>query len=86
MSRIAELTSLLMPHLMLAPIGLPMLTAALLLTMKEEQQRLKLGLNILSTLLGLLVAVALLLWSHESGAPATMGVYLPGNWPAPFGI
>ena len=86
MSRIAELTSLLMPHLMLAPIGLPMLTAALLLTMKEEQQRLKLGLNILSTLLGLLVALALLLWSHESRAPATMGVYLPGNWPAPFGI
>ena len=86
MSRIAELTSALMPHLMLAPIGLPMLTAALLLLLREEQQRLKLTLNVFSTLLGLLVAAALLRWSHQSGAPATMGVYLPGNWPAPFGI
>ena len=76
----------LMPHLMLAPIMLPLLTAALMLLLREEQQRLKLGLNLLSTLMGLAIAVALLAWSARAGSPATLGVYLPGNWPAPFGI
>jgi multicomponent K+:H+ antiporter subunit D len=78
--------SKLMPNLMLAPIVLPMLTAALMLLLREEQQRLKLGLNLFSTLLGLVIAVALLAWSARSGSTATLGVYLPGNWPAPFGI
>lgn len=81
-----DIASLLMPHLMLAPIALPMLTAALMLLMREEQQRLKLGFNILSTLLGLVIAIALLGWTDQAGAPVTMGVYMPGNWPAPFGI
>ncbi len=76
----------LMPHLMLAPIVLPLLTAAFMLLLREEQQRLKLALNLLSTLLGLAIAVALLAWSARAGSPATLGVYLPGNWPAPFGI
>ena len=39
MSRLPELTAALMPHLMLAPIALPMLTAALLLLLREERQR-----------------------------------------------
>ncbi len=81
-----DIASLLMPHLMLAPIALPMLTAALMLLMREEQQRLKLGFNILSTLLGLVIAIALLGWTDQAGAPVTMGVYMPGTWPAPFGI
>ncbi len=86
MSHISELTAAAMPHLMLAPIALPMFTAAFLLLLREEQQRLKFGLSVLSTLAGLLVAIALLQWTHQAGAPASMGVYLPGNWPAPFGI
>ena len=75
-----------MPHLMLAPIVLPLLTAAVMLLMREEQQRAKLVLGVASTLLGLVVAVGLLAWASQLGEPATMGVYLPGNWPAPFGI
>jgi len=86
MSRIAELASPLMPHLMLAPIALPMTTAAVMLLLREEQQRLKLTLNIASTLLGLLLSIALLAWAHHAGHTATLGVYLPSNWPAPFGI
>ena len=86
MSPIDALTAQLMPHLILAPIALPLLTAALMLLMREEQQRLKVTLNLLSTLLGLAIAVVLLLWTHSGMAPATLGVYLPGNWPAPFGI
>lgn len=75
-----------MPHLMLAPIALPMLTAALMLLLREERQRLKLGLNVFSTALGLLVAVMLLLWANQPGATSAMGVYLAANWQAPFGI
>ncbi len=75
-----------MPHLVLAPIALPLLTAALMLLLREEQQRTKLAFNVLSTLVGLGVALALLAWSAHSGQMGTLGVYLPGNWPAPFGI
>ncbi len=81
-----DFTAAAMPHLMLAPVVLPLFTAALMLLLREEKQRLKLALNLGSTLIGLGVAVALLLWTHQRGAPATMGIYLPGNWPAPFGI
>ncbi|RGE39719.1 monovalent cation/H+ antiporter subunit D [Comamonas testosteroni] len=81
-----EWTEFLMPHLMLAPIMLPMFTAALMLFMGEERQRLKLGMNLLSTAIGLLTVVMLLGWTNQSGATATMAVYMPGNWPAPFGI
>ena len=78
--------SALMPHLMLAPIALPLLTGALMLMMREEQRLLKLVVNVLSTALGLLVALALLLWSNQPSATSSMGVYLAANWQAPFGI
>ncbi|SFB75227.1 multisubunit potassium/proton antiporter, PhaD subunit [Polaromonas sp. OV174] len=80
------ITAALMPHLMLAPIALPMLTAALMLLLREEHQRLKIALNLVSTLLGLAVSIALLVWANRQGASATMDVYLLGNWPAPYGI
>ena len=86
MSLILDWLASLMPHLMLAPIVLPMLTAALMLLLKEEQQMTKVVMNISSTTLGLLVSIALLLWADQSGSSTTMGVYLPGNWQAPFGI
>src|SRR5690606_20226459 len=38
------------------------------------------------TTLGLAVAVCLLLGVAGRDAPAAFGVYLPGNWPVPFGI
>ena len=79
-------TEYLMPHLMLAPIMLPMLTAALMLFLREERQRLKLGMNIVSTSLSLVVVVMLLGWTNQAGSAVTMAVYTPGNWSAPFGI
>ena len=79
-----------MPHLLLAPIVLPLFTAALMLLLPEERTRIKLAMNLLSTLLGLVLSALLLLWvtglAGPPGGPATLGVYLPGNWPAPFGI
>jgi formate hydrogenlyase subunit 3/multisubunit Na+/H+ antiporter MnhD subunit len=42
-------------------------------------------LNVLSTALGLAIAVRCC-WASRREAPAAFGVYLPGNWPVPFGI
>ncbi|MDH0495200.1 monovalent cation/H+ antiporter subunit D [Comamonas aquatica] len=86
MSLILDWLASLMPHLMLAPIMLPMLVAALMLLLKEEHQSIKVVLNIGATALGLLVAIALLVWADQAGSSTTLGVYLPGNWQAPFGI
>jgi len=86
MSSLNEIMTPLMPHLMLAPILLPLLTAALMLLMGEDRQRLKLTFNLASTLLGLGVSIALLGWADQKGAASTMDVYLAGNWPAPYGI
>jgi multicomponent K+:H+ antiporter subunit D len=76
----------LMPHLILAPILLPMLTAALMLLLREEHQRLKIVMNLGATFLGLLVSIALLCWANGQGDLRTMDVYLSGNWAAPYGI
>ena len=84
LNAINALTATLMPHLLLAPILLPLLAAALMLLMREERQRLKLALNLGATLLGLLVSLALLVWVDRRGGETE--VYLAGNWPAPYGI
>lgn len=75
-----------MPHLVLAPIIIPMLSAGLMLMLKEERQRIKLLINIAASVLGLIVAIFLLQWAHTQSSPSAMTVYLTGNWPAPFGI
>ena len=85
-SALNEIMAPLMPHLLLAPILLPLLTAALLLLMPESRQRFKLIVNLFSTLLGMGVSMALLVWADQQGAASTMDVYLAGNWPAPYGI
>jgi multicomponent K+:H+ antiporter subunit D len=78
-----------MPHLVAVPILLPLLTAALMLLMGEQRRRTKSALSVVSGLLGLLAALALLRWVNAAdtgGGPGSIGVYLPGNWRAPFGI
>ena len=76
----------LMPHLLVAPILLPMLTAALMLLLGRRMPQSQRLLGVLSTALGLGIAIALLAWVKESGGTGAVGVYLPGNWPVPFGI
>ena len=87
LDRLLEAT---MPHLVAAPILLPMLTAALMLLLPgERQRRVRSALGVLSGLGGLLVALALLRWVNApatGGGAGSIGVYLPGNWRAPFGI
>jgi multicomponent K+:H+ antiporter subunit D len=72
-------------HMMVGPVLLPLATAALMLLLGEGRRDLKALLNVLSTSLGLAMAVALLLRVHADG-PAAFGVYLPGNWSVPYGI
>ena len=73
-------------HLIVAPVLLPLATAALMLLLGEGRRSLKAVVNLASTAAGLLVAVALWAWVDARDAPAAFGVYLPGNWPVPFGI
>ncbi|HKS12737.1 MAG TPA: monovalent cation/H+ antiporter subunit D [Pseudomonas sp.] len=76
----------LMNQLIVMPILLPLLTAALMLLLGEKHRPLKRRLNLSSSVLGLAIAVTLLLWVRSQGQAESIGVYLPGNWPAPFGI
>jgi multicomponent K+:H+ antiporter subunit D len=72
-------------HLIVGPVLLPLGTAALMLLLGEGRRSFKALLNVLSTTLGLAMAVALLLRVQADG-PAAFGVYLPGNWSVPYGI
>ncbi len=86
LDRLLETT---MPHLVAVPILLPMLTAALMLLLGEQRRHTKSVLTVVSGLIGLLVALALLRWVNApgtGGGEGSIGVYLPGNWRAPFGI
>jgi multicomponent K+:H+ antiporter subunit D len=74
-----------MPHLIVVPIVLPLAAAALMLFVAERRRRLRASLSVLSCAAVLVVAIGLLLVVDERGA-AAVGVYLPANWPAPFGI
>ena len=76
----------LMPHLIVAPILLPLLTAACMLLLGEKHRPLKARINLISTLIGLGISVLLLLWTQQQASPASIGVYLPSNWQVPFGI
>ena len=76
----------LMNQLIVMPILLPLLTAALMLLLGEKHRPLKRRLNLFSSVTGLFIAAALLLWVRNQGQAESIGVYLPGNWPAPFGI
>ncbi|CAG8870788.1 Na(+)/H(+) antiporter subunit D [Pseudomonas fluorescens] len=76
----------LMNQLIVMPILLPLLTAALMLLLGEKHRPLKRRLNLFSSVLGLAIATTLLFWVRDQGQAESIGVYLPGNWPAPFGI
>jgi multicomponent K+:H+ antiporter subunit D len=78
--------SLVMQQLVIAPVLLPLATAALLVMLGDRRRVPAAILSVVSALAGLVLAVALLLWVDRQDAPAAFGVYLPGNWPVPFGI
>ncbi|MBC5784596.1 monovalent cation/H+ antiporter subunit D [Ramlibacter sp. USB13] len=71
------------PHLLAAPVLLPLATAAVLLAVGERWRGAKAALSLASLLASLVLACGLLAWAQGAAVPA---VYLPGNWPVPFGI
>lgn len=75
-----------MPHLIVAPIILPLFTAALMMLLGEKHRSLKARINIISSMLGLAIACYLMWWVQDQGQASSIGVYLPGNWQVPFGI
>ncbi len=74
------------PLIVVLPVVVPLVTAALLLLFGERYKRTASLVNVLSTIVGLAVAVTILLRVDGDGAAGTMAVYLASNWEAPFGI
>lgn len=75
-------------HLIVAPILIPFATAAIMLFIEERNRTAKALISLGSSVL--LLAIAVLLMRQADGmsdaASSASGVYLLGNWPAPFGI
>ncbi len=78
--------SLLLHHLIAAPVVLPLVAATLLLLMGDKRKAYMPFVNLAATLAGLGVATAVLYRVDGGGGAGTIGVYLAANWEAPFGI
>jgi len=79
----------LLQHLPILPIAIPLFAGALLLLARDNQRRLKTGITLLSLAAQLALALTLVrltLGGIASHWPQGVGVYLLGDWPAPFGI
>lgn len=73
-------------HLIVLPVVLPLLAGALLIVINENRHSLKWALNLLATALQAVIAVSLLVLVDSEHWQDGIGVYLAGNWAAPFGI
>ena len=76
-------------HLPVFPIAIPLMTAAIMLLVRDKHRHAKITLGILSLAIQFYVALNLL--GMADGSIKTdwlhgVGVYLLGDWPAPFGI
>src|SRR5690554_5203399 len=80
------MTNYWLSQLIVVPILLPLISGALLVLFNERHHQLKIAINLLSTLLLLVVAVALFYLTDSNYWPDGVGVYLAANWMAPFGI
>jgi len=79
----------LLQHLPILPVAVPLFAGAILLLLPDARRRLKTGVNLLSLSIQLATAltlIALTTGGLESNWPSGVGVYLLGDWPAPFGI
>jgi multicomponent K+:H+ antiporter subunit D len=78
-------------HIVVAPILVPLMTGAILLFIDERKRSTKAAVSLISTFILLAVAITLFIEVNstintEVAAVISTGVYLLGNWPAPFGI
>lgn len=75
-----------MNDLLAAPILLPLLAACALLLVGDRRHLSQALLGGLALLANLAVTLLLLTRVQSGADPSAFGVYLPGNWEAPFGI
>src|SRR5690606_37730369 len=78
-----------MQHLPILPVVIPLMSGALMLLVRDGHRRGRLTLGILSILGQLATAITLLCLTAgylPNTWPDGVGVYLLGDWPAPFGI
>lgn len=76
-------------HLPILPVVIPMAAGAAMLMLNDSQRRARASLGAISMLLQLAVALALLRLTAQTASgpwPHGIGVYLLGDWSAPFGI
>jgi len=73
-------------HLIAAPVLLPLFTAAVLVAVRNRHRNTKALLSVASMLASVIMAAYLLMRVNGNGLPGAIDVYLPGNWPVPFGI
>ena len=76
-------------HLPIMPVAIPLVAGALTLLLNDSQRKLRIALRALS--LAAQTVCALILFLCSAGLigttwPDGVGVYLLGDWPAPFGI
>ena len=71
-------------HLIIAPILIPLVAAAILVFFDERQRTAKALISLAAMLMT--AGVALMLFRIESADAPFEGAYLLGNWAAPFGI
>jgi multicomponent K+:H+ antiporter subunit D len=75
-----------MPHLVVAPIVLPLIAAAVMLGLGDDRRVARALVNVVACAAGLAIALALFAWADRFGAGGVIAVYLPANWPVPYGI
>ncbi|MEY4641507.1 MAG: Na(+)/H(+) antiporter subunit, partial [Pseudomonadota bacterium] len=73
-------------HWVVAPVLIPLAAAALMLALGGGRRGLKAAINLAATLASLVVSVLLLVLVNTTDAASAFSVYLPGDWPVPFGI
>ncbi|NYT83083.1 monovalent cation/H+ antiporter subunit D [Alcaligenaceae bacterium] len=76
-------------HLPILPVAVPLMVGAAMLLLNDSHRRARLVLSSLSILTQIFLAVTLLRMTAgyvPTDWPGGVGVYLLGDWPAPFGI
>src|SRR5690606_3364651 len=76
-------------HLPILPIAIPLVAAAIMLLLRDTQRRARLLISIVSLVAQFAVALMLfgmVLGNIDNHWVNGVGVYLLGDWPAPFGI
>jgi multicomponent K+:H+ antiporter subunit D len=75
-----------LPHMIVVPVVLPLVAAALILVLGDRRPRLRSILGCGAALANLVVVLEIYERVDTSAASGAIGVYLASNWESPFGI